>query len=1539
MASGGVLVGRGYVGIRPEFEGNWSQAVNARASNAGKSGAAAFGRAFGAGLKGIGALAGVAISANLSSAVGAAAILAPALTTAGVAAGALKVGLSGVGNAMKAAFADSSAQASSAASATRAVEAAQRGLANAQRSLADARVQAAQRVRDAQEEVADAERDLTDAQREARDVQAELTDARREATRELEDMNQRLAESQLSEREAVIRLQEAEEELKAAQQKPGTDPRDLEELEIRYERARLNLEEQRRETQRLATDTAAANKAGVEGSDKVLAAKGRIADANRTVADRERALAEAQAGVDEARADGQRQIEDAQRAVADAARAVADAQAAAAGQASQFDKAMAKLAPNARSFVGAIQGLAPAWRDMKLGVQNRLFEGLDSTVTTLGNATIPVLKRGLTETAGVWNAMAKSAAGAVTEMARTGLLDKILDGATANLAAFKDAPGQMLTAFGQLSVAAQPAFNALSQQMAGGIKSFTDGIAESFASGGLEQAISSAVGILSAFGTLIGNILGTVNQIFKAASDAGGEIVGSLGAVFGELRRVLGGDEMQAQMRSLFTSVAQIVSAIVPVIGSVVQAVVPLLAAIAAPIAQIATVLGPVLQQLASALGAALLPIVQALGPVLVTVGTALVQMVQAVTPLLQPIADLISGVVTALAPALTPIVSVITSLVGVLVGPLAQIVQALAPALQLIGTVITQLFVSLEPALTPLVTLIGQVAELIAGVFTAALDQLMPILLPLVETGIQLVDIVFAALAPLLPVIGEAVSALGGALLTMLPAFSGIADAAVLLVEGITPLIPVGVQLVTAVFDALLPVLPTVADAFVGISAALLAIVTPLAEVAGSLAQQLAPIIAGLAPVLADFVGMLAGTLAGVLPPLTAAFLTLAQAFAPLLPVVGELLGMVLEMAGGVLLQLLPSLMQLVQAGVDLALALLPIVPPLAQIVGLVLELAINVLSWLLPPLLQFAGFLVGQFAGAVSGAVGWVSSMVKAIAGLVTWVREHLGPAFQWLNDRVVQPVWRGIKDTIRAAWEKGIRPAFGWITSGVGNLGTTMRNLRDRWIRPIWDGIAGAIRGAYDHGIKPAFDVLKEGVGLVSDSFEDARKSIKLAWDRLKGIAKGPVSFMIDTVYNLGIVGVWNKIAAAFGAPPLKEFHPKGFARGGVLPGYTPGRDVHRFVSPTGGTLDLSGGESIMRPEFTRAVGSGFVSYFNRVARTSGTSGVRAALAPVFGGNPRTGVDRSLRYASGGVHQAYADGGIFGWIESAGSAVLGAGTEVWNHVKKGASWLGDTLEASARAGVRNLVDPLLRSFPGMDTALGRMIRRIPNKILDALFGYSESADKKGAGGVGGPRIQAGLRWARTQDGLPYQWGGNGNPSWDCSGLVSAIESVIRGQRPHRRWATGAFHGTTAPPGWVLHGKSPYRIGITNAGVGHTAGTIGGVNVESRGGDGVVIGKGARGYKDKLFTDWYGFQPGVYDQGGWLQPGWNFNGMRTPEAVLTPRQLSTLEGAAAVGIAASQGAGTQYVINARTADFTVADLERVQRVQEARARVGRPR
>ncbi|WP_282083968.1 hypothetical protein [Streptomyces tendae] len=582
---------------------------------------------------------------------------------------------------------------------------------------------------------------------------------------------------------------------------------------------------------------------------------------------------------------------------------------------------------------------------------------------------------------------------------------------------------------------------------------------------------------------------------------------------------------------------------------------------------------------------------------------------------------------------------------------------------------------------------------------------------------------------------------------------------------------------------------------------------------------------------------------------------------------------------------------------------------------------------AWRIAMVLWRGAMVLASAAMAVFNAIsmagpwGWIALAVIGVVAVVVLLYQKC----EWFRD-AVNAVWGAIKTAALAVWDwlKGPFANFwtstlpGFFKTGWGYIKSwVLYPIRDFFTKtvPGWalqlqkrvvgawtstrDGLNDAWKNIKSWVIYPVRDFFTQTVPgwgttlrrKVVEAFVKMAESVKDSWDKIKGYAKAPIKFVVDTVYNTGIRGVWNKIASAFGADKLPYFK---FASGGIMPGYTPGRDVHEFYSPTGGGLALSGGEAIMRPEFTRAVGSGFVNTMNQVAKSRGAGGVKAALAPVFGGNPMTPTDTSLKYASGGRFpmQRFADGGVFGWIKDKATAALGVGSKAWNKIKEGASWLGDTLERSARAGVKNVVDPLLKSFPGMDTGFGKMIRKIPDKIIDTLFGYAKEADKKGGSGIGGPKIQAGLKWAKTQNGKPYQWGGNGNPSWDCSGLVSAIESVIRGEKPHRRWATGAFSGKTAPPGWVYHGNSAYRIGITNAGVGHTAGTLGKTNVESRGGDGVVIGSRARGYKDSLFTSWYGFEPGKYDNGGFLQPGFNlaYNGTGRPEPVLTGRQFNDL-------------------------------------------------
>ena len=69
------------------------------------------------------------------------------------------------------------------------------------------------------------------------------------------------------------------------------------------------------------------------------------------------------------------------------------------------------------------------------------------------------------------------------------------------------------------------------------------------------------------------------------------------------------------------------------------------------------------------------------------------------------------------------------------------------------------------------------------------------------------------------------------------------------------------------------------------------------------------------------------------------------------------------------------------------------------------------------------------------------------------------------------------------------------------------------------------------------------------------------------------------------------------------------PRGMYNGGIYPGYSPGRDI--------GYIGISGGEAVMRPEWTRAVGPGYVHHMNAIARTMGVTGVQAEMRRYLGG----------------------------------------------------------------------------------------------------------------------------------------------------------------------------------------------------------------------------------------------------------------------------------------------------------------------------------
>jgi hypothetical protein len=440
-------------------------------------------------------------------------------------------------------------------------------------------------------------------------------------------------------------------------------------------------------------------------------------------------------------------------------------------------------------------------------------------------------------------------------------------------------------------------------------------------------------------------------------------------------------------------------------------------------------------------------------------------------------------------------------------------------------------------------------------------------------------------------------------------------------------------------------------------------------------------------------------------------------------------------------------------------------------------------------------------------------------------------------------------------------------------------------------------GPLKSAIEGTIKN-FDTL----GGAHASAEQRSTAQRAALSRLAEQAQGPTKAAImqmigaiDAIHDKSftVTGTGKVSYGAIGGPDLVRMahggHTGGvinmnragqvtgvaYADGGVLPGYTPGRDVHRFQAANGSVLDLSGGEAVMRPEWTAAVGPSWVHAANRAARQGGIAGATDFMS-------RT-APRSRGEGTRGDGNAFANGGIIGGRFAGGGVVL------------------------------NGQQPFKVIPPNLDIATFQEVVDHNAPLIAARIRAAEAqlaAQAAAAGGVSpvaGGGAAAALAWARTQVGKPYIWGAVGPRGYDCSGFMSAITNVMRGRNPYSRvGATGSFPWAGFAPG--LGGQ--FAIGAFRGNPGHMAGTLApGINVESSGGVGVRVGGGARGASNGMFS----IRGHIGDRGGIVPHGTaavNMSG--SPERLMDPAQTRIFDQirAAVSGGRASGGIGGGEVV-----------------------------
>ncbi|MFI8865347.1 hypothetical protein ACIGNW_00290 [Streptomyces sp. NPDC053707] len=417
-------------------------------------------------------------------------------------------------------------------------------------------------------------------------------------------------------------------------------------------------------------------------------------------------------------------------------------------KAEEYAEALKKLSPNARSFVQEIRKASPALDKIRKTVQDKVFNGLDKQLSSTAKAALPALRTALNSTAGTLNKMATGVFTAARGLAKDGTLGTALKGATSGLAEFTRAPGQVVTALGQIGAAAAPAFKRLSKAGAGALDRLSAKLTKAFESGAMEKAIDTAIDLFAQLGRVIGNIGGILKNVFGGLTSSGQGLFSTLETITASLREATGTDGFRRALAALSQTMGVVAKTVGPLLGQALAVLGPVIEKLAPPA-----------QQLVKVLGGALSKILTALGPVLSSAASAVGSLVVALLPLVEVGGELIAAVLPALVPLFTS---------------LSQIFAELAPTIQALAD-------NLAAQLVPLLASLGPVLEAILPQFVNLASEVLPqitnILIQLTPSLAQL-GLAFAELAvALAPIIGQLIMFAAVFLSQVLPAIQPVID------------------------------------------------------------------------------------------------------------------------------------------------------------------------------------------------------------------------------------------------------------------------------------------------------------------------------------------------------------------------------------------------------------------------------------------------------------------------------------------------------------------------------------------------------------------------------------------------------------------------------------------------------------------------------------------------------------------------------------------------------------------------------------------
>lgn len=366
--------------------------------------------------------------------------------------------------------------------------------------------------------IAAAERRIENAQRSATQAQEDLNTARQTAADRIADITRELARAHLDEEGAVLAVADAQRAL--AQARMSGDRLSRAHADLNYREAVQGLTEVRARLADVTEEEQRRREAGVEGSDEVMSATQRQADALYELADAMRSVSGG-GGIDAAA------------------------------------EAYAKLTAEGRSLVDVLHAIGPSWKTVAQAMQSTVLTGVSDSLSRLSGAYLPVMLKQLPAIGVGWNNAFRGTA----DLASGAKFVADINSALANTATFWQRIGNSFAPF----LSGFRHFTVIGATYLPAIGAWVQSIAERFErwalaarkAGQMNAWIENGAATFGMFWEIVKNLGASIVAIFRAGQ-GGPDWLPGLVAGTAALRGFLESPGGQEKLAAVFTTLREI---------------------------------------------------------------------------------------------------------------------------------------------------------------------------------------------------------------------------------------------------------------------------------------------------------------------------------------------------------------------------------------------------------------------------------------------------------------------------------------------------------------------------------------------------------------------------------------------------------------------------------------------------------------------------------------------------------------------------------------------------------------------------------------------------------------------------------------------------------------------------------------------------------------------------------------------------------------------------------------------------------------------